>query len=207
MRIMIKEREIDLAPEHVSNLFLTFDLWRGRRFSYRPEGGNGFKYISLNELISAIKNAPITSQQDIDEIIAFREQFNILKDRGYTEVDSKISHEKFFTQIITKIKHLFAKIIRNKLLDDLDLAIFKAVRASEEFNNSLLEGPENFNESEETESPPLEPFDFKHLPKDIQVEILRKSDFKSLLAFHLTNEESKVLVETFLPKELKKSST
>ncbi len=69
-----------------------------------------------------IKNAAINPEQNINEIKDFIRVFKALSDKGYEIPNDQISKENFRTRIITKIKHFFSKIQRDKLLREIDQA-------------------------------------------------------------------------------------
>lgn len=124
-----------LTSENLKNINPEINLWHGRRFSFLPEKGLGFKNISLNDLILAFKNAVLEPHQDLKEIRAFREAFHILNDKGYT--DGQNNNKNFLTRLVTKIKHFFSKKRRTQLLKELDQLIPK------ENKKNILQNPEN----------------------------------------------------------------
>lgn len=123
IKITINKNEVYLTPSDIENLNPTFTFLQGRRFSYQPVDGDGFKNISLNSLILAVKNAALKPEQDKNEINDFLKVFKAIKDKGYETPDCQIKQENFLTRIITKIKHFFSKTQRGNLFKELDQAI------------------------------------------------------------------------------------
>ncbi len=122
MKLKIK-KEVNLTPADIENLKPTFTLLHGRRFTYQPVDGNGFKNISLNSLILAVKNEALKPEQDKNEIRNFLRVFKVIKDLGYKTPNCQINQENFLTRIITKIKHFFSKWRRKTLFKELNQTI------------------------------------------------------------------------------------
>lgn len=121
MKVIINKMSVNLTPLDIENIKPTFTLLHGRRFS-----GNGFKNISLNNLISAVKNEAFKPEQDKNEIKDFLRIFKAVKDLGYTTPNGQINKENFLTRIITKIKHFFSKTQRDKLFKEFDQVFIRA---------------------------------------------------------------------------------
>jgi hypothetical protein len=125
MKLMIDKKEVNVIPSDIKNLNPTISLCRGRRFSFQSQDGTEFNHISLNSLISMIRDAAlkkpkhdISEISEINEIKNFIEVFEDLKEKGYK--DKQITQENFLTRIITLIKHFFAKFCRRKFLKELN---------------------------------------------------------------------------------------
>lgn len=124
MRIRISNSTVFLTAEDIQKLIPSFTLMQGRRFSYCPPNKNGFKNVTLNHLISAFKNSVICNTSDLKEVDAFRAALGNLSNKGYRKHE-QINNENFLIRIITKIKHLFSRYNREKILKELDLVIAK----------------------------------------------------------------------------------
>lgn len=152
MEIVLHNKPLAITPNELEDRNPTFSLLHGRRFEVKTSDGKVF--VSLNILISAVKNAAAKSEKSDSrdhEIQEFSEVFNKLKDRGY-ERNGQINKVNFLTRIITKIKHSFAKIHRDSLLKELDqvkkpisgLTGKSANKLQDFIENDDLEGAKNF---------------------------------------------------------------
>lgn len=122
MIIKINSHEVNLHPSSCEeNLKLSFSFMHGRKLT---DEKHGIKKISLNDLISSVKDAALKKDQDLGELQALRKVFTDLNNKGY-EKGGLIDKKKFFIRLLTKIKHLFSKVYRKKLLKELDQIIDK----------------------------------------------------------------------------------
>lgn len=126
MKIILNSNAVALTPSIIKNLTPTFTFLKGRRFSYSPLKGNGFKNISLNTLILAITQEGFKSEQDKNELNDFFEVFKAMNDKGYQAPICIINKENFLIRIVTKIKHFFSQRKRDNLLKELNQAVKKA---------------------------------------------------------------------------------
>lgn len=208
MKIIINKNKIELTPQNIKELTLNFSLLHGRRFSLKPQKGKkGFKDISFNCLIEAVKKEA-SLEQNKNELKEFFRVFTAFKDRGYSEINAPILKENFLVQIITRIKHFFSGLKRNKLFKEMKIQI--AEKPQEFFRKPIL-GQKDFpimnigewNEIDKRLDQLRDPFNLALLPKDMQLEILRKLDNKSLLSIYRTGKVARNLIRKEMPKELK----
>ena len=204
METKIKGNIVRFTPAIIQDLEPTFST-KGRRFSYQPKAPfQGFKDVSLNDLIVAIKNTPIKTEHTINEIKAFIKVFERIKNKGYG-YQAPFNHQYFLIRLITRIKHFFSNIKRNKILKDLSKKVLQAYKVSQQ----PIKNPKQFQfiepDDEEPKADPKEPFNFLNLPEDMQFVILSQISSQSLLSVYRTSNKSRALVEKRLSKELKKA--
>ncbi len=207
METKIKGTIVRITPAIIRDLEPTFSCSKGRRFSYQPIAPLqlGFKDVSLNDLILAIKNTPIKTEHNLIEIKAFIHAFKSLKNKGY-ENNSPLNKQNFLARLITRIKHFFSNIKRNKIFKEL---VKKTLQAKQLMQINI----KNHNrpqfivpDAEPKESiGPIVPFNFCQLPEDMQCVLLSHLDSKSFLSFYRTSNKSRALIEKRLAKELRKS--
>ena len=195
---------VKLTPAIVQNLEPTFGP-HGRRYSYQEPGkvGQGFKDLCLNDLILAVKNSPIKSEHNINEVKAFVHVFKSIKSKGYG-YNSPLDKLNFLTRLITRIKHFFSEMKRIKILKDLVQQTLPPHLVEIKVPNRhqfALEAPDD----DEPKAGPLEPFNFVGLPEDMQYALLSQVDSQSLLSVYRTSKKSRALIEKRLSKELKKA--
>lgn len=124
MRININNQTIDLTPEQLERANVSFTLLHGRKFNI------GDKNVSLNELLNAVTKVALKENHDKNELLEWKRVFEVLKEKGYRKTDQVKSN--FCTIFIAKIKHLFSKATRNKLLSQLNQVVSNKKTAESE---------------------------------------------------------------------------
>lgn len=144
MKLVFNKQIVPLTSKNLENdINPVITLCNGRRLNFLPKKGNGFKNISLNHLILAVKNAALEPKQDLYEIIAFRHAFRLLNDKGYS--DGLINKKNLLTRIITRIKHFFSNQNRKGLkeIDELIINRSKEMIHSNPQNEAIDNVPKN----------------------------------------------------------------
>lgn len=115
MEITINKAKFNFSPSDVEKLDFTISFFFGRRVSHSA----GFKNVSLNALITALKNKALEPGQDKKEIASFIKAFKSVENKGYEKPDGQVYKENFFTRIFTILKHIVFHSQRERLLKEL----------------------------------------------------------------------------------------
>ncbi|QLH35238.1 MAG: hypothetical protein HWD61_03040 [Parachlamydiaceae bacterium] len=109
MEVLIKGKLTNLTPERIEALHPTFSLLHGRQFNLQDDCGK----VSLNNLISAVKDAALKNKQNLSEVEEILRVFKAIENKGYDFSNNDISQENFLIRTITKIKHFSLKSLES----------------------------------------------------------------------------------------------
>lgn len=216
MKITLDNHEINFNSEIIKQLVPTFTFLNGRRFSYLPKEGHGFKNLALNDLLSAFKNA---QPENVNEFKATIKALNGLRNKGYSDT---IYKKNLLIQFVTRVKHYFSKVKRKKLFEEV---VRKHLPSSNPVIKKNIKKPYVVDESKNyfsrlpmhlppTFSIPIiqknkevkKPFIadacknyFSDLPSDMKNEIFNLLDPISLFNFSLTNKDNLQFIQNNNP--------
>lgn len=165
MKITLNNKAIELKPEDLENSAVTFSCLRGRKFSYKSDHEVIFNNVSLNSLLLAVNKEEVKSE-NLKDMQAFVKIFKALENKGYAK-DGQINKSNFFSKLITKIKHLFAQIFRNKIFDELSKKVnIKETPLEDNREVKLTEQPE---QKQEQKNQFLEAESLQNVKKDVEL--------------------------------------
>lgn len=188
MKIIIDQKTVSLTPNDILNLKPTFTLRHGRRFSLEPEKQNGFKNVSLNKIILAIKRKLEASTTSNSETLKILKAIKSISNKGYNAPYNEIDKKNCLSRIFTRVKHFFSNIKRKTLLNRLTRKAFS--KASQIKTKRIKPTKAPIDESKNY---------LKQLPKDVSKLILERLDPVSRNNFSKTSMQNLRLVQDYNP--------
>ena len=140
MDITINKSAVKIIPSQLEKSPVSFSFSEGREFNF------GDKKFKLNQVIKAVTQEALKPGQNADELKEWSRVFTQLTEKGYKESEGELSKSNLLTRLISKIKHAFSSIYRNKLLKKFNDVAHTSVPTKEQ-------KPSTVTRSEEPTSP------------------------------------------------------